>query len=154
MHASAQPAAGPPLRAIGLLMLLGAVAGCGSLSHYVSPRVTGRVLDAETHQPLSEARVRRLSSYRNPNADQPVKGGQFLEQPAPILTGPDGTFVLESEHTLTLFRRQSWYSLTLSFEHRGYDQVLTNYTLGQSTNTSTGEPVIEAGDILLPPRSQ
>src|SRR5439155_18731929 len=49
------------VQAIASLLLVGALVGCKthSASQYVSPQVTGRVLDAESRQPLAEVKVQR-----------------------------------------------------------------------------------------------
>ena len=39
----------------------------------------------------------------------------------------------------------------MSYSHAGYAVLTTNYTLANATNTATGEPLVNAGDILLPP---
>ncbi len=46
-----------------LLLLMAALAGCQSreVIHYTSPEVTGRVLAADTHQPLSGVSVQRVA---------------------------------------------------------------------------------------------
>ena len=123
--------------------------GCHSLVQYISPRVEGRVLDAQTHQPLADTRVEKLSHKRNPNPAEPPKGAQVLTQHNAIFTGADGTFVLDSQKAIALFRSGFWYSVSLSFQHAGYQTIVTNYTPASATNTDGGEPLVEAGDILL-----
>ena len=46
-----------------LLLFVMALAGCqsGKFSHYISPRVTGRVLAADTQQPFAGATIRRVA---------------------------------------------------------------------------------------------
>ncbi len=125
--------------------------GCHSFSQYIFPRVEGRVLDAQTHQPLAGTRVQRLSHKQNLNPTEPPKGGQLLMQHNAILTGDDGTFVLDSQKAVGLFRSVFWYSVNLSFQHAGYELFMTNYTPANATNTINGTPLVEAGDILLVP---
>ena len=136
---------------MGLLLAL-ALAGCQSTSHspYVSPRITGRVLDADTRQPLAEVKVQRVDPDQTPNVDSTRKGSQIVEQSRALRTGPDGRFVLESERDLTLFRSANWYSVTISFDRAGYLRFQTNYTSASVTSRSPqGEPLVNAGDIVL-----
>jgi hypothetical protein len=150
-----------PFRRAGLIWLLLATAtlvGCksGRFSEYVSPRVTGRVLDADTRQPLADARVRRALPDRPPDMDGRAHGGQLLERTPAVRTDQEGRFVLESVSSVALFKGDpdAWYSVTLSFEHDGYRRFQTNYTLGNATNLPSGEPCVMAGDILLNPSAK
>src|SRR5206468_694215 len=108
-----------------------------SPSQYVSPRVTGRVVDAQTHQPIEKAYVRRVTGNQNPRSMESQHGSQQLQLPAPIRTGADGTFVVDSSKTLSFFRSIGWYSVTFSYEHAGYQDLVASYSLSQSTNTPT-----------------
>ena len=138
----------------GVLALVLALAGCQSTSHspYVSPRITGRVLDADTRQPLADVKVKRVDPDATPNVDSSRKGSQIIEQSRAPRTGQDGRFVLESERDLTLFRSATWYSVMISFEREGYLKFQTNYSSANVTSHSPkGEPFVNAGDILLRP---
>jgi hypothetical protein len=133
-----------------LAAALGSVlGGCHSPSQYVSPRVTGRVLNEQTRQPIQNVQVRRQAD--KPSSLEPPKGGQLLMQAPYILTEADGNFALKSERALAFLWRVRWYSVTLSFAHRGYETLAQTFTLAHSTNTPAGEPLVEAGDILLKP---
>jgi hypothetical protein len=127
------------------------LAGCASVSpsQYVSPRVAGRVLDLETRQPIKDAQVRRVSEEANTARDT-ASGGRLLEQASAVRTGVDGRFMMKSVRTLALFGNVGWYSVTLAFERAGYESVARTYTLANSTNAPSGEPIVQAGDILLP----
>ena len=70
---------------------------------------------------------------------------------AGLRDGPGGYFHLDSERDLTLFRQAGWYSVTLAFAHKGYEQLVTNYTLANAVVATNGEPVVKAGNILLQP---
>ena len=122
--------------------------GCKSVSKYVSPQITGRVLDEATHLPLEGAAVQRLSSKKGSRLVEPPKGGQLLMQPAPVRTREDGTFVLESWRDLGVFRR-SWFSVGLSVQHPGFEEFVCYYTIADATNSPDGVPVVRTGDILL-----
>jgi len=115
--------------------------------------VEGRVLDAQTHQPLAGAKVRRVVP-ESATVAETRKGGQVMERTPAIRSRNDGTFALDSERGLELFRRSSWISVTIAFEQTGYESFTTNYTLVNATNTPSGEPLVKAGDILLVPRSK
>src|SRR5262249_28569029 len=124
-------------------------AGCQSPSQYVSPRVTGRVLDSETHQPVPDVQVRRTSDQPRPHAMEPPKGAQMLQLPPGVRTGADGTFTVASQSDLAFFRRLGWYSLTLTFTHPGYEKLTQTYGVAGSTKSASGEPWVQAGDVLL-----
>ena len=144
-------------RQLALLLFAVALAGCqsGRFSHYVSPQVTGQVLAADTRQPLPETTVKRVTGYPTAGEDTAPKGGQLLIRPDGVRTDADGRFVVEAERVVALFHRQSWHSVTVSFEHAGYESLQTNFTSGSFKERSPeGVPLVEAGDILLAPKSQ
>ena len=130
-------------------------AGCqSSPSHYVSPRVIGRVLDEKTHQPIVGVRVKRVvPDYEAGTLDQ-VKGGETLQRAQPARSQADGSFDLDSQKSVALFRNLAWFTVEVSFDHRSYQNYLTNYTPKMATNSPRGEPVIFAGEILLSPKSE
>ena len=138
-----------------LLMAIAAV-GCqsGTGSYYVSPQVTGRVVAADTRQPLADATVRRVVPVQTAGEDTPPKGAQLLVQPAGVRTDADGRFVLEAESVVAVLRRVGWYSVTVAFACPGYRSWQTNFTAGGvKTRTAEGAPWVDAGDILLKPES-
>ena len=134
---------------LGLTVSVAGGAGCHSPSQYSSPRITGRVLDEETRQPLKNVQVRRVSDTTPAMA--PPKGGEMLKQAPSIFTDPDGGFVLKSVRDLAFIQRVQWYSVSVSFAHRGYEQLMMTYPLSSATNTPSGEPIVSAGDVLLKP---
>ena len=134
----------------GVLLL--ALTGCqsGKFTHYVSPQVTGRVLAADTREPLAHASVQRGGANRNFEPFGPPKGGQLLMQASPARTDADGRFVLDSKSVFAMFRQSSWSSVSIIFSHSGYETFRTNYTSADVTSdTAAGVPVVKAGDILL-----
>jgi hypothetical protein len=146
-----------PVTPIAFLLLAIALTGCqsGKFSNYISPRVTGRVLAADTQQPLAKATVRRVVPMRTAGADTPPKGSQLLMQPAGVRTDADGRFVLDAERVVAVFRRGGWYSVTVSFERSGYGSFQTNFSAAKFKQRSAeGVPLVNAGDILLKPKSQ
>jgi len=70
-----------------------------------------------------------------------------------IQTDANGCFSLGSERVLTFYRFGGWNSVRLFVERAGYVRMQTNYSGAslQVTNTPSGEPLVEAGDILLRP---
>jgi hypothetical protein len=129
------------------------LSGCHPFSQYLSPRVEGRVLDAQTHQPLPGTQVQRVSEKRNRNPAQPPNGAQLLMQHHVVLTADDGTFVVDSQKAVGLFHSVFWSAIRLSFQHDGYLSAVTNFTAANSTNTVSGEPLVKTGDVLLIPLS-
>jgi hypothetical protein len=131
-----------------------ALSGCKSrpLSTCVSPRVTGRVLAADTRQPLADVKVVRLQQTDEPRTTVPPKGGAALDAPVVVRTDRDGWFVLDSERVLAPFWKGGWFSVDLRFEHAGYERFQTNYSyLNLGTNSWHGQWALTAGDILLRP---
>jgi len=112
------------------------------------------VVDAQTHQPISGVKVKRVVPNQDPDVDQARKGGQLMEKTRAVQSGPDGTFVVDSERDLELFGGLGWVGVTFSFQHAGYATFTTNYTIVNATNTPSGEPLVKAGDILLTPLSK
>jgi hypothetical protein len=132
------------------------LSGCQSftVSSYISPRVTGRVLTADTRQPIADAKVKRINPTANQNCVDPARGGQRMEPMPGTWTDAQGKFVLDAERDLTLLRQQVWYSVMVSFEHEGYQTLRTNFTVSNViSNAPNGTPVVNAGDILLRPAS-
>ena len=143
-------------RYLWLLLVAIALAGCQSTSFstYVSPRVTGRVLAADTRQPVADVKVRRVNPATQVNNDEPTKGGRRLDSVGGAWTDPHGRFVLAAERDLTLLQQQVWFSVTVSFQHEGYLTLQTNFTSANViSNAPDGAPVVNAGDILLHPLS-
>jgi hypothetical protein len=144
-------------RLLALCFAAMALAGCKSMpfSPFISPRVAGRVLAADTGAPLADVKVtsgKQSTAYRD---GMPPKGGELLMAKAPARTDRDGRFALETERVLTPFRGASLLSMQLLFERSGYERFRTNYArLNLSTNAPKGEPLLDAGDILLYPVSK
>jgi hypothetical protein len=127
-------------------------AGCKSASPYISPRVDGRVLDADSHQPVPNVFVSRVNPNPQPKSDEPPKGGQLMERSRDgVRTSTTGTFSLDSVRDFEPFAHTGWYSVTLAFEHPGYQRKTATYTISDATNSATGEPMIQAGEIFLVP---
>jgi hypothetical protein len=141
------------------LLLLIVLSGCQSskLTHYTSPEVTGRVLAADTHQPLAHTDVKRAEpenfseywSFGSP------KGGTMLMQPVGARTDADGRFRLNSKSVFAMFMKPGWSVVSVSYSHAGYESFETNYTgTNVTSHTAAGAPVVDVGDILLQPAAQ
>lgn len=139
----------------GLLLLAAVLAGCQSqplgLGPYTAPRVTGRVLAADSGQPLAGVEVSRVAPGSRGWRSTPLKGSELLLQKAPIQTDMDGRFVLGSERVLSVVRGSGWNVAGLLFEAAGYRSLQTNCPTGTATNSVSGEPVLDVGRILLAP---
>ncbi len=141
-------------RVLTLCLAALALGGCKlkPLSVSVSPRVMGRVLAVDTHQPLADVKVIRVEPDEQQGSTEPPKGAQALRAQVVVRTARDGRFVLETERALTPFWREGWFSVDLRFEHPGYERFQTNYSiLNLSTNSWHGKPALSTGDILLKP---
>jgi len=141
---------------IGCVLAVCVVAGCKSTSpsQYIAPRVEGRVLDAQTRQPIGGVTVQKINPGSDPAPGEIPKGAQALQQTPYVRTRSDGAFTLASKRNLEFFGRSSWYSLTISFRHSGYASFMTNYTPSSATATTSGEPLVKTGDVLLVPISR
>ena len=144
----------PVLPIILFAALLVLLTGCesGEFTHYISPQISGRVLAADTHQPLSGVTVARVSAYRYGNSSGPVKGGQLLMQPAGVRTDAGGNFVLDGVSVFAIFRQPGWWTVPVVFNHSGYQSFQTNYTgANVKGHSAEGVPVVSAGEVLLQP---
>jgi hypothetical protein len=144
-------------RFLVLCLAVFALIGCESMpfSPFIAPRVTGRVLTADSRQPLAGVLVKSGANAAGLRGGMPPKGGELLMAKAPVRTDREGRFTLDTERVLTPFRGAGWFSVQLSFERAGYERFWTNYSsLNTSTNLPHGEPLLDAGEILLQPVSK
>ena len=132
------------------------LAGCqASLwGPYTAPRVTGRVIAADTRVPLPGVRVSRGYRERHPGLGWPPKGSELMVQKMPSRTDEQGNFVLQSERVLSVFRGSGWDQIRLRFEAPGYLPLQTNYPVSLETNAPSGEPSLSVGEVLLRPASK
>lgn len=136
---------------LGFALLL--LAGCesGTFNHYISPQISGRVLAADTREPLAGATVARIVPQKIGTSDLP-KGGQMLTQPPNVRTDADGRFVLDGERVFSPFRNRGWWSVPVSFSCSGYETFQKSFSGTNLTSRSeAGVPVLDAGDVLLKP---
>jgi hypothetical protein len=117
--------------------------------------LTGRVLAADTRQPLADVKVQRINPAADQDHDGLDKSGHRPESTGAVRTDQQGRFILAAERDLTLLQQQVWFSVTIAFQREGYLTLRTNFTAANvATNAPDGTPVINAGDILLHPVSQ
>jgi len=142
-----------PIKLFAALLVL--LTGCesGEFTHYISPQISGRVLAADTHQPLAGATVARVGKQRHGNSFGPPKGGQMLMQPSGVQTDTGGNFVLDGVSVFAIFRQPGWWTVPVNFSHSGYQSFQTNYTgANVKGHSAEGVPVVNAGNVLLQPR--
>jgi hypothetical protein len=142
-----------PLRLLvsGVLLPLSIVVGCktNSPSHYISPKVTGRVLDAQTREPIKGVKVQRVIPNPVVNMDGTPKAGQVMEGERGTSTDADGSFVLGSKRDIELFADVGWGSVTISFSHSDYVTLVRTYPASKAVTSPDGEPVVNVGTIAL-----
>ena len=118
----------------------------------VTPQVSGRIIAADTQQPLAGVQVSRVFRGQPINPSTPPNGAQLLLQDRPVVTDAQGNFVYPSQSYLTLLKSATWWSLRLSFQAKGYITVQTNFTVTEITgHTADGTPLIDTGNISLRP---
>ncbi len=130
-----------------------ALVSCKSrpLGPYVSPRVTGQVLAADSRLPLAGVRVTRGAAETGSSRGSPPKGAELLMLKAPVQTDLDGRFVLASERVMSVIRGADWNVVSLSFDRGGYRRFQTNCPANLATTSASGEPVLDIGQVLLQP---
>ena len=141
-------------RLLALCLAALALAGCKgiSLSPFVAPRVTGRVVSADTGAPLADVKVTSVGHAAESSRTIPPKGGELLMADYPVRTDRDGRFALDAVRALTPFRGARWFSVELCFERAGYQRFRASYSSPNlSTNSPKGESLLDAGDIRLHP---
>jgi hypothetical protein len=126
--------------------------GCHSfrVQDYVSPRITGRVLDADSRAPVPNVIVRRFYSDRNGPSTFPPKGGERMLERDEVRTDPNGQFKMADEKNALTFGGGSAYSVRLLFQHSRYESVRTNYFGASITEAGPNRPPeLNAGEIFL-----
>lgn len=141
------------LGAVALVLLAGCESFNGPSLDYTAPRVTGRVVDDASGQPVRYAQVgRKLWAWRKGTGEFLKGGEEMVLRQDYVRTGSDGAFVLPSKEVALLF---SWgevpLNLQLTVQHGRYLAWQTNFpTLALNTNSLTLE--LEAGEIRLKPK--
>lgn len=140
---------------IALALLL--LCGCQwvGFTDRATPQICGRVLSAETQQPLTGVQVLPVLPGQPSIDDSSEKGAQRLLRGRPVTTDAEGRFTFPSRDYITLFKGGSWWSLKLSFQAYRYATLQTNFS-GANVHhrTTNGIPQVDAGDIFLKPLSK
>lgn len=138
--------------------LILSAAGCSSLKgphvEYDAPRVTGRVVDGETGQPIHRAAVRRWSQPPVKSSAQPEKGATQLRSKPVTYTDEAGRFIVPAKQSayLLLGHGGAAFSAALLIQHPNYTSLVTNLTGAKwPAGEKKGPPEIEAGDLRLVP---
>jgi hypothetical protein len=133
--------------------LVAMVAGCSSTdglhNAYVSPRIEGHVIDADTKLPIERVLVLRQRRSLDAGLDEYVTAGEIQQREHTIYTNADGEFDMPSRTDLEMGSDRTWSAVTLKFIHPGYHMYSTNYV--NHGGFVEGEPLLQAGDIELRP---
>jgi len=121
---------------------------------YSRPRISGRILAADTQKPVIGATVSRTGHQQTNKTDSPPKGCELMIRKVPNRTDDNGDFVLHGERILSIYRGSGWSQVQLWIEKPGYVTVQTNLSTSLATNLPGGEPTLELGHILLQPATQ
>lgn len=126
--------------------------GCQSFvaQGYVSPRVTGRVLDAATLAPLAQVSIRRMNNgeERGSYSNLPQHGGELIMARDIVRTRSDGRFTLAAEEIA--LGVVSPMTVRLELQCARYHTLVTNFPASLVTSPAPkGPPVLNAGDILM-----
>src|SRR5262245_3146179 len=112
----------------GLIIPFCFLLGCKtSPSQVISPRITGRVVDAQTQQPIKDVTVIRGDSVQRRKGQPTTHGAEALQPPDDAETDADGKFALKSIQSLTPFRVVGWYRVNVTFQHPDYQKITMSY---------------------------
>lgn len=136
-----------------LIAIVALVSGCSStkLSSYISPRLTGTIVDAQTGKPIKGAKIQRLLNTGGVTDPAQLKGAQLIEATPPVRSDELGRFVVDSARDLSPFDHSGWWSVTIRYMAEGYATAVNLYGVEQSTNSPSGEPQVNAGVVKLQP---
>lgn len=144
------------MKILPLLVVAVGLAGCNSVGFFDSatPRLTGRVLDAQTGQPLGGVKIVRLTPGQSADAGSPAYGAQLMLQGRPDFSAADGTFAVAGTKYVTFIKPSGQWSVNLMFRAGHYDTLVTNFTAADdAVRSATNSRVMNVGDVLLQPKS-
>lgn len=133
------------------------VSGCGSLSgpslDFVAPRIDGRVLDAESGQPVRNALVgRKLWTWRQSTGGFLKAGEETVLREDYVRTGSYGEFALPSKRVALLFSiGDVGLNTGLSVQHGKYLPWRTNFPISV-LSSNVPVPTVENGEVRLTPK--
>lgn len=156
-----QPTRTPGVRRLagGTLTAVLLATGCEYLApphlSWTEARVTGRIVDSATHQPIAGAKIMRVRNAE-PNTggfgDRDKGGPQMADKPIYATSGKSGQFTLDEVKTAyLLLESYPDYAVTLRIQAPGHQTVqslFTNVTYAGGDKKTV--PIIEVGDIPLP----
>ena len=134
-----------------MVSLIALHCGCHSfhVQDYVSPRVTGRVLDAETRSPVPNVTVQKVTGDQSAQSGFPPKGGEQMLASGQVHTDKDGLFEMAAEKDVLTFSG-GVYLVRLQFQHSNYETLRTNYSGKHITDAGPkSPPELNAGEILM-----
>ncbi|HXG47934.1 MAG TPA: hypothetical protein VNO52_09935 [Methylomirabilota bacterium] len=143
--------------ALPLTMIL--LNGCGSFrgphQEYISPFISGRILDAQTGQPIVGARIERQSRQARTERPTEVHGATLLQSTRPAISAAGGAFELAGERVAhLLFDRGTVLGVTLRVSAPNYTTLSTNLDLVTSPpDSSSGKPILNGIELRLMPLS-
>lgn len=143
---------------VGWLSMLLFLVGCSSLrgphQEYTLVAVKGRVVNAQTGEPIEGARVYRQVGPQSNYDPHRMKGAELLTLPTPAVTDGNGQFRLPSERSAALLFQSSSITLfRLNVTHSGYQPLSTNIDLIKIRPYKTGRgPEVDVMDLGLQPR--
>lgn len=116
--------------ALPALLLVGCDTLKGPNQSYVAPAVEGRVVDAESGEPLRDARIQR--HLRQPTKTDPLahRGAERLRQVPTLRSDAKGQFRIAPEKGgYLLLERSGVFQFTLVVRHSTHQTLTTNIDL-------------------------
>lgn len=140
------------------LLSLAVASGCEYLApphlSWTEARVVGRVVDADTRQPVAGAQVTRvliIAPGAGGYADSNKGGPAMAVRPTMAVSDRDGRFTLEAVKTAYLILDNfPDYAMTLRVRSSGYltfQRDFTNVTYAGGDKKTV--PIVEAGDVEM-----
>jgi hypothetical protein len=128
----------------GLMVVTASLAGCAGHLAYPSGPFRGRVIDAETKQPLAGAAVVVVWWWDAPGLGHPTEG---VEDAVEVVTDKDGEFIVPRKSHVRFFGEVTRYYIVVYFP--GYRDFLGQHGFDVSDSSCGTPKVVElarAGD--------
>ena len=143
-------------RLLTLTVILTLGTGCGSVKgphqSYLVPAIEGRVVDADTGEPVVGARVQKLVGLQATKTTAfETKGAQQLMKPAAVKVNSNGQFNFKPEKGgYLLFNQPGVYSFKLVVRQKDYQTLSTNIDLLEVKPIKTENgPLVNVGNLPL-----
>jgi len=113
----------------------------GPHQSYLAPAVQGRIVDADSGEPLQNARVQRYLGKPTPNKDPfAEKGAQHLITVPVVNSDESGLFSIAPERGgYLLLEQPPVYEITLVIRHRTHQTLTTNIDLAKLKPVKTND---------------